>query len=134
MPKASPLAIPFLLLATLAGSAPAQSALDKFTQLDRNGDGIVDQDEYEAGARASFASMDANRDGWISLDELRASLDPNAGGTGADGMARTQLAAMDLNNDNLISEDEFVAFANQSMATFDKDGDGRLTRQDFEPR
>lgn len=133
MTQACSFAIPFLLLAALAGLASAQSAQDKFTQLDRNGDGIVDQDEYEAGARASFASMDTNRDGWISLDELRASMDPNAGGIGADGLARKQLAAMDLNDDNLISEDEFVAFANQSIPTFDKNGDGRLTREDFQP-
>jgi Ca2+-binding EF-hand superfamily protein len=134
MTNACSFAIPVLLLATLAGSASAQGSQDRFTQLDRNGDGRVDQDEYEAGARASFASMDTNRDGWIGLDELRATLDPNAGGIGADGMARTQLAAMDLNDDKLISEDEFVAFANQSIATFDKDGDGRLTRADFQPR
>lgn len=134
MTKACSFAVPVLLLATLAAPAPAQSAQDRFAQLDSNGDELVDQGEYEAGARASFASMDTNRDGWITLDELRASLDPNAGGIGADGLARQQLAAMDLNDDNLISQDEFVAFADQSMSTFDKDGNGRLTREDFQPR
>lgn len=118
-------------LLAIAGATQAQVSVDRFNQLDTNHDGIVDQDEYDAGARASFAALDTDHDGLVTLDELRAPLDPNAGGIGRDGMARAQLAAMDLNYDNAISEAEFVAYADQSMSKYDKDGDGRLTAWDF---
>lgn len=131
--KVACIAIFFSLSMACIGATWAQSAMDKFRLLDKNNDGVVDKDEYDAGARAQFAQLDANHDGWVTLDELRASQDPNAGGIGADGMARQQLEAMDLDGDNLISEDEFVAFADQSIATFDKDGDGVLTSRDFGP-
>lgn len=134
MSNAGRLAASIFLLAAVTATASAQSALDRFNQLDRNGDGIVDADEYEAGARASFAVLDTDHDGLVTLDELRASIDPNTGGIGRDGTARAQLATMDQNHDNVISEDEFVEFANQALPGYDKDGDGRLTRRDFEPR
>ncbi|SEM08266.1 EF hand [Pseudoxanthomonas sp. GM95] len=134
MPQACRVVLSALVLTLVAGAAWAQSSQDRFRKLDTNNDGLVDDDEYDAGARASFALLDTNHDGWVTLDELRAAQDPNAGGIGADGLARKQLATMDLNYDNLISEDEFVAFANQSKSSYDKNGDGRLTSDDFGPR
>lgn len=135
MPFSRRRAVPALLLVLGTATAAAQTGwLDQFGKLDGNGDGIIDLNEYQAGARAAFAPLDSDRDGWITLYEMRASLDPNTGGAGADGLARTRMAAMDLNHDNLISEDEFIAYADQSIETYDKDGDGRLTRQDFQAR
>lgn len=126
--------VPVLLL-VLSMAAGAQSVwLDQFAQLDGNADGIVDLAEYQAGARAAFAPLDTDRDGWITLYEMRAALDPNIGGAGADGVARMRMEAMDLNHDSLISQDEFVAYAEQSIDSYDRDGDGRLTRQDFQGR
>lgn len=126
--------VPVLLL-VLSMAAGAQSvSLDQFAQLDGNADGIVDLAEYRAGARAAFGLLDTDRDGWVTLYEMRASLDPNTGGAGADGVARMRMEAMDLNHDTVISQDEFVAYAEQSIDSHDRDGDCRLTRQDFQGR
>ncbi len=122
-----------IIMSVLAMPGWAQSSQARFRQLDSNHDGLVDQAEYDAGARQSFAALDRDHDGYVSLDELRASIDPNAGGIGADGMARAQLMTMDQNYDNLISEAEFVDFADQSMSKYDRNGDGRLTSDDFAP-
>lgn len=135
MPFSRRRAVPALLLVLGTATAAAQTGwLDQFGKLDGNGDGIIDLNEYQAGARAAFAPLDSDRDGWITLYEMRASLDPNTGGAGADGLARMRMKAMDLNHDNLISQDEFVAYAGQSIDSDDRDGDGRLTRQDFQAR
>lgn len=40
--------------------------------LDRNGDGVVSQDEYLAAARRRFNRLDRNADGFISADEMPA--------------------------------------------------------------
>lgn len=39
---------------------------------DKNGDGVVSRDEFEANARAHFEKLDANDDGVLSDDELAA--------------------------------------------------------------
>jgi|GEM_PF-2906204 len=125
-----------LLLGMAITDASAQYPEDKFRQLDKNSDGVVDSQEYQAGARASFASMDLNKDGSVDVEELIASgaANRNAGGMAPESIARTQMAAMDLNHDGLISENEFLEISNQAYSSFDKDGDGRLTSRDFGPR
>jgi len=50
-----------------------------FNLLDRNGDGVIDQDELNAVAKAVFGAVDTNGDGKISTDEFAKAM-PFAGG------------------------------------------------------
>jgi acetyl esterase/lipase len=64
-------AIAALLLALFTGTATAQSPslADRFSQLDRNGDGKLDASE--AGTLGFFKPADANGDGLVTLEEAR---------------------------------------------------------------
>jgi hypothetical protein len=50
-----------------------------FNLLDKNGDGAIDQDEFNAFAKAVFSALDANGDGKITIEELQKVM-PFAGG------------------------------------------------------
>ncbi|HEY5082128.1 MAG TPA: EF-hand domain-containing protein [Bauldia sp.] len=52
-----------------------------FNLLDRNGDGVIDQDELAALTKAVFSAVDANGDGKISSDEFDHAM-PMMGGGG----------------------------------------------------
>ncbi|TAA23220.1 MULTISPECIES: EF-hand domain-containing protein [Pseudoxanthomonas] len=131
MPRLRPEPLLGLVLLGLSAPVLAQVSQARFDQLDADHNGVVDLAEYDAGARVSFAALDLDHDGFVTLDEMRASIDPNTGGIGREGTARARIEAMDKNYDKLISEAEFIDYAEQAMAQYDRDGDGRLTRWDF---
>ena len=53
-----------------------------FNLLDRNGDGVIDQDELAALTKAVFAAADTNGDGKISADEFDKAVPFGRGGPG----------------------------------------------------
>jgi len=59
-----------------------------FNLLDRNGDGAIDQDEFNAFAKAVFAALDTNGDGKITQDELDKALPFMGGGRPGGEMGR----------------------------------------------
>ena len=66
------LAICHPLLAQEPNSANQQSKKDRLQQLDKNGDGMISQDEFLAQATARFKKMDSDGDGQLSKSELSA--------------------------------------------------------------
>ncbi|WDS34663.1 hypothetical protein [Pseudoxanthomonas sp.] len=121
-----------LLLMGGVSAALAQYPQGKFKQLDTNGDGVVDRDEYAAGLRASFAAMDQDRNGVVTLQEL---INYNASNQASDRVepqvvAEAQMSAMDANRDGQITSDEFDEVGEKTFASFDKDHDGKLTTLD----
>jgi hypothetical protein len=102
--------------------------------LDVNKDGVIDATEL-ANASAALAKLDKNGDGQITLDELRPGrpADAPAPEPAADGGKRPVppiFAALDTDSDGAISATE-LANAPASLAKLDKNGDGRLTPDEF---
>ena len=100
--------------------------------LDVNKDGVIDATEL-ANASAVLAKLDKNGDGQITLDELRPQRPADAPEPRADAPKRPLpplLAALDTDGDGVISATE-LANAAASIAKLDKNGDGKLTSDEF---
>lgn len=65
------------LVAGGAAHAQMPAAADLIKAWDKNGDGVVDKDEWVAAGRKAerFDLVDANKDGKITADELQAAME-----------------------------------------------------------
>ena len=100
--------------------------------LDVNKDGVIDATEL-ANASASLAKFDKNGDGQITLDELRPPRPADAPQPEANAPKHPHppiLEALDTDGDGVISAAE-LANASASLAKLDKNGDGKLTPDEF---
>ena len=115
--------------------------------LDANGDGVIDADEI-ANATAALKALDANSDGKLTFDELFGP--PPGAGQAGDGQRPPPpqgpppgsgtdphrppppplIAALDANHDGVIDADE-LANAPAALKTLDRNGDGKLTPDEF---
>jgi hypothetical protein len=98
--------------------------------LDVNHDGIIDSNEI-ANASAELLTLDKNGDGQLTQDEYLPPRPPNA-----DSSFRPPpsplIEALDVNHDGIIDANE-IANAPAELKTLDKNGDGKLTRDEFCP-
>lgn len=105
--------------ALLQAQSEAGESSERFASLDTNGDGSLDQTEFEAGmppppppqggdvealAADLFASIDADGNGTIDADELEAVLSQTS--LAEDEDAASLLSALDADGDGSISESE----------------------------
>jgi Ca2+-binding EF-hand superfamily protein len=105
----------------LSGAAFAHGFGERmFERLDTNHDGKVTLAEAMAGAQARFTELDKNKDGVITPDELgdgrhpmmkHADLNHDGKITLAELQTQTQtwFARLDKNNDKVITKDELAA-------------------------
>jgi len=106
--------------------------------LDANGDGIIDADEI-ANAPAALKTLDKNGDGKLTPDEympLRPDGTVATPPPGPDGQTPPPppiVAALDTNGDGVIDANE-IANASANLKTLDKNGDGKLTPDEYRPR
>ncbi len=114
--------------------------------LDANGDGIIDAQEI-ANAPAALLKLDKNGDGQLTPDEYLpprpdrgTNAPPPEGGTNAPPRGRDGhrpprppiIAVLDANGDGIIDAQE-IANASAALLKLDKNGDGRLTPDEYRP-
>ncbi|MEK1898287.1 MAG: EF-hand domain-containing protein [Rhizobium sp.] len=130
-----------ILGSVLLGSCSAMAsererAGDMFRELDTNGDRKLAFSEIEAGRAKLFDRLDANRNGVLDPQEIQAAVDRAKSATG--GSAGAQLAdlqqrkaMMDRNGDGKISRDEFANFIPERLVKADIDGDRALSLREL---
>ncbi len=91
-------------------------------RLDTDGDGLVSLQEFQAAGQARFASLDADGDGFISADEFAA---------GRRGPGKAEAGKADGPRAEHRAE-RMQQFREQRFASLDADGDGRVSRAEFD--
>ena len=129
---------------------------EQLTNLDADGDGTVSEAEVKAHRDTMFAAMDANSDGKLTQDEMTAHHEAMRAEMETKSVDR-MFETFDANKDGLISRDEVVAgkeakraemqarraeredargekadFKGKHFSRMDKDGDGSISKDEFE--
>jgi EF hand len=96
---------------------------------DANHDGTVTRDELIAGLKGEFAALDKGHTGCLTPDQVT---QINQERIAADQSAATPL--QDWNQDGCVDYREFSAAAYSLFDQLDRNGDGKVTPQEFNPR
>jgi Ca2+-binding EF-hand superfamily protein len=113
-------------------SNSVSNAQMRFADLDRNGNGQIERNEWRGNAR-SFAIHDWNNDGVLSGDEVRTGAAPPANSLEASDYNMTsadRFSYLDVNNNGYIDRNEWDG----SLDTFyqlDRNNDSRITRAEL---
>ena len=94
-----------------------------------NHDGTLTRDELVAGLKADFDHYDVNHTGCLTPDQVAAI---NQERVAADQSTATPLE--DWNQDGCVDYREFSAAAYSLFDQLDRNGDGKITPQEFNPR
>jgi|GEM_PF-2205847 len=130
---------PLILIAAMSttGMAMADETLNGgLLKLDRNGDGKISYEEWQAGKPAQFRNLDQDQDGFVTREEATAyytrvvkPADPKTPTLRVTGLFRK-----DANGDGKISLEELVFSADLEFRARDKDSDGFITPEDERKR
>jgi Ca2+-binding EF-hand superfamily protein len=115
----------------------------RFDKLDTNKDGTLSKSEFLAGPEKIFACLDKNKDGFLSEDER-----PQGQGKGRHGgnrqkdgddrkegsRGKNHFAAADTDGNGSLSEKESVDAALKRFDRADKNGDGKITKEEMAPK
>ena len=94
-----------------------------FNRLDVNRDNYVSRGEVEMAIAKTFSALDTNKDRVLDVTEY-ARLRAPAGTT------KLAFETLDTNGDRMLSLAEFAAPTHWRFSRLDRDGDGRISRQD----
>ena len=136
--RLSPLiALPFLALAVGCASSPEPTGplARMFEAMDTNDDGVVTEREVETLSDRRFARADGNADGFLDSAELAAAERDTRSGRGGKGRRAqrppTTLAASDRDGDGRLDREEFAQRSLRAFDRMDRDADGRVTRREI---
>src|SRR5688500_2292111 len=102
----------------------------RFRGLDRNGDGVVNRNEWRGNYR-TFQQHDGNNDGMISGDELTGRRQQNRGTSDREADSRSQrFERLDRNNDLRVESHEWP-YNQQVFRRLDRDNNGHLTSDEY---
>lgn len=115
-----------------SGSAAINDERDRFRNMDRNGNGVIERGEWNAN-RGAFEQYDWNNDGILSGDELRRGARRPARAAERDdrNASDSSFTSLDINRSGTITPDEWK-WTVRSFNRYDTDGDNLLTRREFE--
>ncbi len=82
--------------------------------IDKNNDGFLSKEEFDAFSDYAFQAMDEDKNGTLVADETR----PH--------FAIDHFSKMDKNGDNQVTRDEFGAQMADDFSAADQDGNGQL--------
>lgn len=110
---------------------PGERGIEKFQEIDLNGDGVVTRAEMTEQRTARFSEADANGDGLLSYDEGLAAHKARMEEKGRKSMARRGegrfFARMDIDGDGFVSFEETEVMSNRMFKDMDADLDGAVT-------
>ena len=123
---------------TATATAARPSALSRLLAvLDANHDGVIDAEEIK-NAVADLKKLDRNGDGKLTREEYLGAPSAEGGNTtgGPDRYATTTsvpplVAVLDANHDGVIDAGE-IKNAAAALKKLDRNGDGKLTRDEYE--
>lgn len=112
----------------LAGTRKPDPA-EMFQRADENGDGIITRAEFADARNRMFARLDRNGDGYLTKDDAPGRF----AGRGGDGSRLTEAMIMfDKDGDNRISRDEFVNGPSMLFDRADTNHDGVVDARELE--
>ena len=134
-----------------AGPNVVEETVKSLMAFDANGDGKLSKSEVPERFQGIFDRGDENKDGFLTPDEIRkvaaAQAPPAFNGPGGREGGRGEgggrggmnfihidpvLSAVDTNGDGVLSAEE-IQDAAKSLRKLDKDGDGKITREEAMP-
>jgi hypothetical protein len=135
----------FAVVAGLAASfavpafaQPGPAAM--FDRFDSDGDGAVTYSEVQAWRTRFFTRADADANGFVTAEEIQA-MRAQAAGDGVQGRGSRRggrggdpIARHDADGDGQLSQAEFVDAPFPALERFDRNNDGRLTRDELPGR
>jgi len=95
---------------------------DSFSKADKDKNGVITADEYEAAVRMKFKEYDRNNDGKIDMDEFDAKRRPET---------VKEFGFMDKNNDGVVTADEFFRAAIQRRDQIDFNRDSKISKEEY---
>jgi Ca2+-binding EF-hand superfamily protein len=107
------------------GAFSADKLIERF---DANKDGKLETDEVPERIADKLMRADADGDGVLTKDELEKAGQKLGGGGGADELFK----ALDKNADGVLTQDEVPEKLAMRIAAADADGDGKITKEEFE--
>ncbi len=100
-----------------------------FMKMDKNGDKVISQQEFDANFEDRFKAADANHDGKVTRKEFEKFVEAQRKRR-EEEMRNRMFERLDTNHDGVISAEESKANGDELFKRLDRNGDGKLDQND----